>query len=281
MIVKTWMRMGGPVVAALWLAGCGGGGDTKTAEKQAESQEAVFKPTGDEGGIAGKVSFAGTAPKQKALQMDADAVCAAKHKQAVYPDMVVVNGNGTLKNVFVYVKTGLEGKNFAVPTNPAEIDQEGCIYKPHVLGMQAKQNLKVVTSDDTTHNIHPMPKTNREWNISQPPKADPIMQTFSRPEVSVPVKCNQHPWMKAWIHVVGHPFFAVTGDDGSFDLKGLPPGNYELEAVHEQYGAQTMKVTVAAKQTAPAEFSFKAQQAYRPSSLEILPAIALQCCGGK
>lgn len=270
----------GCIVTAITLAGCGGGSDTKTAEKQAVGEEAVWKPTGDEGSVTGKVSFAGQAPKAKAIQMDADAVCAGKHKSAVYPEMVVANPNGTLRNVFVYVKTGLEGKNFAVPSNPAEIDQVGCIYKPHVLGMQAKQNLKVVTSDDTTHNIHPMPKVNREWNISQPPKADPIMQSFSRPEVSVPVKCNQHPWMKAYIHVVGHPFFAVTGDDGTFELKGLPPGNYELEAVHEQYGAQTAKVTVAAKQAAPAEFSYKADQAYRKSSLQEMPAVILHCCGG-
>jgi hypothetical protein len=147
--------------------------------------------------------------------------------------------------------------------------------------MQARQDLKVVTSDDTTHNIHPMPKVNREWNISQPPKADPIIQSFSRPEVSVPVKCNQHPWMKAYIHVVAHPFYAVTGDDGSFELKGLPPGTYEIETVHEQYGAQTQKVTVAAKQAAPAEFSYKADQAYAPSSLHELPALVLHCCGGK
>jgi hypothetical protein len=262
--------------------GCGGSStDTKTAEnKEAASQEAVWKPTGDEGSVTGKVNFAGQPPKMKALLMDADAVCAAKHKQAVYPETVVANKNGTLRNVFVYVKTGLEGKNFAVPSDPVVIDQEGCIYKPHVLGMQARQNIKVVTSDDTTHNIHPMPKTNREWNVSQPPKADPIMQVFSRPEVSVPVKCNQHPWMKAYIHVVGNPFFAVTGDDGTFELKGLPPGNYEVEAVHEQFGAQTQKVTVAAKQPAPLDFNYKSDQAFRPSSLQTMPALVLHCCGG-
>lgn len=273
--------LGGTILAAAALVGCGGGGDTKTAaEKQPASAEAVWKPTGDEGSITGKVAFSGAAPKVKALQMDADAVCSAKHSEPVYPEAVVANKNGTLRNVFVYVKTGLEGKNFAVPSEPVVIDQVGCMYRPHILGIQARQNLKVVTSDDTTHNIHPMPKVNREWNISQPPKADPIMQAFSRPEVSVPVKCNQHPWMKAYIHVVSHPFFAVTGDDGAFELKGLPPGSYEIEAVHEQYGAQTQKVTVAAKQAATADFSYKAEQAYVPSSLRQMPAVVLHCCGG-
>ena len=271
----------GCIATVITLAGCGGGGgETKTAEKQPESTAAVWKPTGDEGSVTGKVNFAGQAPKLKPLLMDADAVCAAKHKEPVYPETVVANANGTLRNVFVYVKSGLEGKNFAVPTDPAVIDQVGCMYKPHVLGMQARQNVKVVTSDDTTHNIHPMPKVNREWNVSQPPKADPIMQAFSRPEVSVPVKCNQHPWMKMWINVVSSPFFAVTGEDGSYELKGVPPGSYEIEAIHEQFGAQTQKVTVAAKQPATADFNYKADQAYVPGSLKQMPAIVLNCCGG-
>jgi hypothetical protein len=262
---------------AAFLVSCGGSSNeaSKTAEQQPAAGGPVWKPTGDEGSVTGKVNFTGQAPKPKALQMDADAFCAAQHKEAVYPEMVVANSNGTLRNVFVYVKSGLEGKTFAVPDQPVTIDQHGCVYKPHILGIQARQTLKVVTSDDTTHNIHPMPKVNREWNVSQPPKADPILQTFSRPEVSIPVKCNQHPWMKAWINVVDHPFFAVTGDDGSFELKGLPPGNYEIEAVQEQYGAQTQKVTVAAKGAATADFTFKPDQAYRPSSLKVMPALVL------
>jgi len=281
--MKSKSLLGCTLIAlAASLAGCGGSSNeaSKTAEQQ-PAAGAEYKPTGDEGSVTGKVNFQGTAPKPKALQMDADAVCAAKHKEPVYPEMVVTNSNGTLKNVFVYVKSGLEGKTFAVPPEPVTIDQNGCVYKPHILGIQARQTLKVITSDDTTHNIHPMPKVNREWNVSQPPKADPITQTFSRPEVAIPVKCNQHPWMKAWINVVDHPFYAVTGDDGSFELKGLPPGNYEIEAVQEQYGAQTQKVTVAAKQAATAEFTFKPDQAYRPSSLKVMPALVLGCCGEK
>ena len=257
---------------------CGGGGEqTKEGAPEAAPAEggAVWKPTGQEGSVAGKVSFQGTAPKYRAISMDADSVCAAKHSGPVYPETVVANSNGTLKNVFVYVKTGLEGKNFEVPAQPVELDQKGCLYVPHVLGIQARQQLKVVTSDDTTHNIHPLPKVNREWNISQPPKADPILQTFSRPEETIPVKCNQHPWMRAYIHVTRHPFYAVSGDDGSFKIEGLPAGEYELEAVHEEFGAMTQKVTVAAGQAASADFSFNAKQAYRPSSLKMMPALVL------
>jgi hypothetical protein len=191
----------------------------------------------------------------------------------------VVNENGTLRNVFVYVKSGLEGKTFAVPGDPVELDQEGCLYKPHVLGIQANQELKVISSDKTTHNIHPLPKVNREWNISQPPGADPIMRTFTRPEATIPVKCNQHPWMRAYIHVLSHPFYGVSGEDGGFKLEGLPPGDYELEAVHEEYGAMTQKVTVPANGSAPADFAFAPTKAQRPSSLATMPAVILACCG--
>jgi hypothetical protein len=181
--------------------------------------------------------------------------------------------------VFVYVKTGLEGKTFAAPQEAKELDQEGCIYKPHVLGIQARQDLKVVTSDNTTHNIHPLPKVNREWNVSQPPGADPIIRNFTRAEVSIPVKCNQDPWMRAYIHVVSHPFHAVSGEDGSFDLKGLPPGNYEIEAVHEEYGALTQQVALGPKESKAVEITYSAKQAFRPSALEVLPALVLPCCG--
>jgi hypothetical protein len=283
---KTMQKtMGGIFVTALVLAlaaGCGGSRETAKApseEAPAAGEGAAWKPTGDEGSVTGKVNFKGTAPKYRAITMDADTVCAAKHTGRVYPETVVVNGNGSLRNVFVYVKSGLEGKNFAVPDEAVELDQEGCIYKPHVLGMQARQNIKVVTSDNTTHNIHPLPKVNREWNVSQPPGADPIIRSFTRPESTIPVKCNQHPWMRAYIHVVSHPFYAVTGEDGTFKLDGLPPGDYELEAVHEEYGATTQKVSVTAKGSASADFTFSPTQAYRPSSLTMLPALTLGCCG--
>ena len=272
-------------VALIWSLGVGCGGSTEAPTKSAEAtapkgpEGAVWKPTGDEGSITGKASFKGTAPKARAISMDADAVCAAKHKETVYPETVVVNGNGTLRNVFVYVKTGLEGKNFAVPDQPAVLDQNGCMYKPHVLGIQARQNLKVVSSDNTTHNIHPLPTVNREWNVSQAPGADPILRAFARPEATIPVKCNQHPWMRAYIHVTDHPFFAVTGDDGSYKLEGLPPGDYEIEAVHEELGASTQKITVPPKGSATGNFDFNAKQSYRPSSLTTLPALVLACCG--
>ena len=153
------------------------------------------------------------------------------------------------------------------------------MYKPHVLGIQAGQKLKITSSDATAHNIHPLPRENREWNVSQAAGADPIMQSFDKPEVSVPVKCNQHPWMRAYVHVLSHPFYAVTGDSGEFTIKGLPPGKYEIEAVHEQYGALNETIEVPANQTATVNFTYKAAQAARPSSLSAVPAIVIGCCG--
>ena len=147
-----------------------------------------------------------------------------------------MNDNGTLPNVFVYVKAGAENYTFAPPADAVTLDQDGCMYKPHVLGIMAGQTLKIVSSDATTHNIHPMPKDNAEWNMSQAPGAAPIEQKFARPEIMVPVKCNQHPWMRAWIGVTSNPFFAVSGSDGTFTIKGLPPGDYTIEAWTATFG---------------------------------------------
>jgi hypothetical protein len=266
-------------VIVVMSAACSRGDQSTNKPESAPAADAnVWKPAGNEGKVTGKVTFKGQAPKLKPLLMEADPACAKKHSGPVYPEAVVANRNGTLRNVLVRVKSGLEGKTFGVPDEPVTLDQQGCIYKPHVLGIQARQKLKILTSDDTTHNIHPLPRENREWNVSQAPNADPIMQSFSQPEVSILVKCNQHAWMRAYVHVLSHPFFAVTGDDGSFEIKGLPPGKYEVEALHEQYGAMTQAVEVAPNQTVTTDFAYSAAQAFKPGSLKTLPAIVLACC---
>src|SRR5919204_1487710 len=172
-------------------------------------------------------------------------------------ETLVVDG-GKLANVFVYVKDGLGNRTFDVPKDPIVLDQKGCRYHPHVLGVMAGQTIKIVNSDPTTHNIHPTPKDNREWNESQPPKAAPLEKSFAREEIMLPVKCNQHPWMKMYINVVKTPFFAVTDKSGKFEIKGLPPGTYTVAAVHERLGEQDQKVTVGAKETKNVDFSFGA-----------------------
>ncbi len=242
------------------LAACGGTTETKsgTASEGAMQQAspADLAP-GSAATISGKISFAGKAPVRRPVSMDATPACARQHDKAVLSEEVVVNENGTLRNVFVYVKAGLAaGQKWPVPASPVTIDQVGCVYKPHVIGVMVDQDVEFLNNDPTNHNIHPLPRLNREWNESQPPKGDPKLKTFAKAELGIPVKCNIHPWMRAYINVVENPFHAVSGDDGTFTLKGLPPGEYTIAAWHERYPAQEMKVTVGAGATGTADFKF-------------------------
>jgi plastocyanin len=252
------------ILAVLALAGCskketteeGGGGAAPAEQQQAGGGTPVDQSTVGE--ITGKVTFQGEHPKLAIIHMDQDPVCVQKHKEPVHVEDGDVNANGTLPNVFVYVKEGADKYSFPTPTDPVTLDQNGCMYKPHVLGVMAGQTLHIISSDATTHNIHPMPKDNREWNESQPPGAAPLDKTFARPEEMIPVKCNQHPWMRAYIGVTKNPLYAVTGEDGTFTIKGVPPGDYTIEAWTATFGTQDQKVTVPAKGTQTADFTFKA-----------------------
>lgn len=205
------------------------------------------------GSVSGTVKYTGTAPKPAKIDMSQDPAC--KGNNTV--ENVVVD-NGDLANTFVYVKDGLGDRTFDVPKDAVEIDQKGCQYHPHVLGVMTGQTVKIVNSDDTTHNIHPTPKDNREWNESQPPKANPIEKSFTREEIMLPVKCNQHPWMKMYINVVKNPFFAVTDKNGKYELKGLPPGTYTIAFVQEKLGEKDEKVTIGPKESKTVDTSFGA-----------------------
>ena len=210
------------------------------------------------GEVTGKISFDGAKPQPQRIVMEQDPACEQKHRGHVFAEDGLVNDHGALPNVFVYVKAGAEKYIFTPPATPAVLDQDGCMYKPHVLGLMAGQTLRIVSSDDTTHNIHPMPLNNREWNMSQTPGAAPLEQKFAHPEIMIPIKCNQHPWMHAWIGVTSNPFFAVSGSDGTFTLQGLPPGNYTIEAWTSTFGTQVEKVVLGAKETKTIDFKFKA-----------------------
>ncbi|MBI3895061.1 MAG: carboxypeptidase regulatory-like domain-containing protein [Acidobacteria bacterium] len=244
----------------LTLVGCGGGQETPTAEQQQQPAAAPAAAPVDPataGSVTGKVAFEGQAPAKMRIRMDATPACAEKHQEPVFADEVIVNSNGTLSNVFIYVKDGLGNRTFPMSSQEVVLDQDGCIYHPHVLGLMVGQKLRIKNSDPTNHNIHPMPANNREFNVSQPPGGEDMIRDFPREEVMIPVKCNVHPWMKAYVGVVSHPFFAVTGSDGSFELKGLPPGDYTIEAWHEKYGASEQKVTIAPQETKTVDFNFK------------------------
>ena len=207
------------------------------------------------GDVAGKVSFDGKAPVPTRLRMDADKVCAKAHAAAVTGEEVVVNKNGTLKNVLIYVKDGVAGKKFDTPSQKVIFDQIGCIYKPHVMGIMQGQELEVLNSDPTLHNVHSLSKLNTQFNQAMPMKGMKLSKKFDKVE-TFKVKCEVHPWMGAYIGVFNHPFFAVTDDNGNFTLKGLPAGEYTVEAWHEKYGTQTAKVKVDAAGKATADFKF-------------------------
>ncbi|MCU1258866.1 MAG: hypothetical protein JWO80_1751, partial [Bryobacterales bacterium] len=176
--------------------------------------------------------------------MSANPTCERQHRTPALSELVVVNANGTLRNTFVWVKSGLPDAQWNPVPEPAKLNQEGCIYSPHVLGIMTGQTLEISNSDPLNHNVHAEASTNTAWNESQPPRAEKKFKTFDKQEVLLPVTCSVHPWMRSYIGVVAHPFFAVTGDDGSFAIKGLPPGRYAIEAVHETYGRKEMSVTV-------------------------------------
>lgn len=215
----------------------------------------------DSASISGKVVFQGDAPKAKKIKMDADPKCAEMHAdEPATSQEVIVNDNGTLRNVFIYVKSGLAGKTYEPPKEPVEIDQQGCMYHPRVFGMQAKQPLLIKNNDDTLHNIHAMPTENKEFNIGQPNKGMETKRTFATPEVMVKFKCDVHPWMAAYVGVVDNPFYGVTGEDGTFSLKGLPAGEYVVEAWHEKYGTQTQTVKVGDGEAKTVDFTFKAAE---------------------
>ncbi len=211
--------------------------------------------------ITGSVKFDGKPPRARPIDMaGADEKCAELHDGVRQkPETVVVNDNGTLRNVFVWVKTGSEGRSFPMPEGDALLDQNGCMYFPHVQGMRKGQSLSIKTSDPTAHNVHGYAKVNRPFNRSQPAGAANVTVQMRREEVSPPmkVKCDIHPWMNAYVAVVDHPYFAVTGPDGSFELPNLPPGNYTVEAWHEKYDVIEQTITIGDNETKTLEFTYE------------------------
>jgi len=208
--------------------------------------------------ITGTVKLDGPAPKEAKLKTDSDPYCAKAHAAApLQSEEVVVGKDGALENVVVYIKSGLENRSFPTPTETVELNQTGCQYKPHVIAVMAGQAISVVNSDQTTHNIHPTPANNRDWNKSQGPGSAPITDSFAREEIAIPVKCNVHSWMKSYIAVLKNPYFKVTGADGSFEIKNLPPGDYTITAWQEKYGATDQKITVGPKESKKVDFVIK------------------------
>jgi hypothetical protein len=245
------------LLSALAGVACGGGG----GETSAPAPAATAAPTDTANGpgvITGTISFAGTPPAVRPLQMDSDPKCVPL-AGATSERLLVGPANG-LQNVFVWVKDGLGQRTYAVPSTPVMLDQKGCQYIPHVFGAQVGQVIKVANSDAALHNVHAVPKGNPEFNFSQPANVPPVDRVFKQPEIGIPLKCDVHGWMNAYANVVPHPFFAVTGADGRFEIKGLPAGTYTLEAWHETLGVQTMTATVDGTTPAAVTAVFKSAE---------------------
>jgi hypothetical protein len=239
------------------IAACGGSDQSKSAEATSPkaAPDAVKVDASKAGTITGKVVFEGAVPESAVIKTSSDSACGSDLRAETY-----VVDNGGLKNVFVYIKDGLGNKYlFDTPTEPVKIDQKGCHYIPHVVGVRTTQPLEISNSDATLHNVHGMAKNNAEFNQGQPVQGVKNTVTFNRAEVLIPFKCDVHAWMNAYVGVVDHPYFAVSGDGGKFELRGVPAGTYSVEAVHEKLGRVSLPVTLGEKESKELTFTFKAQ----------------------
>ncbi len=283
---KVWLVLAIALSLLALGSACGGGKQSGTNEPGGTTSDAGATPySGPTGTIAGVISYEGTPPAPTKIDTTADAACGKANPNLMTDHTIVTDGK--LANVFVYIKEGTvdAGKKIAdykweTPSNVVQLDQRGCHYTPHVFGVQTNQKISITNSDQTQHNIHWIPRANPEWNQSQPNGAPPIEKTFTRSEILVPVKCNQHPWMKAYIGVMRTPFFDVSETNGTYEIKNVPPGKYTVVAWREGAGngqEKTFEVTVPANGAGKADFSFgggAATTSTKPS-LTMMPAIEL------
>jgi hypothetical protein len=254
MIRKAFAVTG--LCALPFVVSCGGG-EAPQSEAPAAPPKSEAVPAASTGtaSITGKVSFEGTPPPGEKIKLNADPKCAEMHKDGLEKQTIRVKDGG-LADVLVFVKSPVAG-TFAPPADPVTLDQKGCDYTPHMVAMQAGQGLKIRNSDDTLHNIHPRPTANEEFNFGQAKQGMERVKVFDKPELMIPVGCDVHPWMRAYISVLSNPFFAVTKEDGTFEIKGLPEGEYEIEAFHGKLKSETQKVTLKSGEAATLNFSYK------------------------
>lgn len=242
----------------LLLAGCSQPKEPAAAPKAENAPEFYKVDATTAGTLSGSVRFTGKKPPAKPISMDSEEACEKLHDKPVDGSGIAIGKDGGLAGVFVYIKTGLEGKAFEPPTEAVVLDQRGCMFVPRVVALRAGQTLKVKNSDPVSHNIHPNPRNNREWNQQQAPGAPELSRRFAQPEVMIPVRCNVHSWMRSYVGVMNHPYFAVTNDAGTFEWGSVPPGDYTIAAWHESFGELTQNITLAKSGTAAANFTFPA-----------------------
>jgi plastocyanin len=260
-IARLAALLGTLALAAVWI-GCGS--KSGVSDEPAAPPITTVNPSGKPvdsataGSIAGMILLDGAPPAPKTLNMKGAPPCAKQHEgDPAKAEDVVPGDGGTLQNVVVYLKGDFGAYSFAVPQTPAVLDQVGCQFRPHVLALMTGQPLDVSSADKVGHNVNAMAKTNAPWNHTLAPAGKSFRQSFAHPEVALPVKCNIHPWMKAYIAVLDSPYFAVTGKDGSFALRGVPPGTYTLTAWQESYGSTEQSIVVAPHESKTVNLTFK------------------------
>ncbi|MGA9884905.1 MAG: carboxypeptidase regulatory-like domain-containing protein [Candidatus Acidiferrales bacterium] len=230
------------------FVGCGNGASNEPLAPPVDPATAAS--------ITGTVTFAGTPPVLRPIDMSAAPACVKANPSPVVPPEVVTGANGALANVVVYVKSGLGNYRYPALQTPVVLDQKNCMYTPHVLAVMVGQPFSVANSDPTMHNVHVMARHNRQWSSSQPVGSAALKSTFERPEFAIPVLCNIHPWMRAYVFAFDQPYFAVTGTDGTFAIKNLPPGTYTIEAWQERYKTLDQTLTLGPQESKTISFRF-------------------------
>ena len=266
--MKRALVLGLGLLVLGYAAGCGGESQpADTAQQTPETGTDPGAPTVPESAqnvqalgdssITGTVTFDGDAPALPALAMNAEPECAEKHSGPVPAEMLVLGNGNTMGNIIVWVSSGLpDGASWAVPTTPVVLDQRGCLYVPHAMGIMVGQPYRILNSDGFLHNIHTLPEINTTFNRAMPATLTETTTTFGQPEAIFQIKCDVHPWMLAYIGVFDHPFFSVTSSDGTYTISGLPPGTYEITAWQERLGTQTASITVGDSEAASQDFMF-------------------------
>lgn len=244
----TWIALLGAMALIFSASGCGNSANNEPPAPPVDPATAAS--------ITGTVTFEGTPPVRRPIDMSASAACVKANPTPVVPSDVVTGANSALADVVVYVKSGLGHYRYPAPQTPVILDQKNCMYTPHVLALMVDQPFSVANSDPTMHNVHVMARHNRQWSSSQPVASAPLKSTFERPEFAIPVLCNIHPWMRAYVFAFDQPYFAVTGTDGAFTIKNLPPGTYTIEAWHEPNQTLDQTITVAPKESKSIAFTF-------------------------
>lgn len=241
------------LAGSIALTGCSGGGDEGGNES---APEAAPDTAASASGISGKISFEGTPPERTIIEAEGDPKCALMHKDSpLLSEKIIVGDNGGLANVFLVVENPPEGE-YAAPDSSVVLNQVGCVYTPHVLGIQVGQTLEIQNSDDTTHNVRAVARKNKPFNLGQPAGSKPREKSFKNAEDGIRLKCDIHRWMTAFVFSVEHPFFAVSDETGAFSIAGLPAGDYSVRAWHESLGEQTGTLTVGDDGIGEINFSF-------------------------